>query len=202
MSCSKGMSKVAEEDEQKLRECMVCKGKALWRRMKAILQDMTDPIAAKRAGTAAEKEDVLSGRQYGRYVYKCVECVAKEEECSITDAARKIKQPRRERDLERAREYAIAKNQVLEVWKFLAVDLHDDDGSVVAPTENSEDGYSVASTDSVQPQSHQDGSSSGDPSVSTESVRPSGFPPARATGLSLTRSPGPRRSPTASSIKK
>ena len=183
MSCSNGMSKGAEEEEQKLRECLVCKAKAHWKRMKAILQDMTDPIAAKRAGTAAEKDDVLSGRQYGRYVYKCVECVAKEEGCSVTDAAHKIKQARRERDLERAREYAVAKNQVLEVWKFLAVDLHDDDETLVAPTENAEEGDSVKSTDSAHPQSCQDGSSSGDPSVSTESVRPSRLPPVRATGL-------------------
>ena len=202
MPCSKGMSKGAEEEEQKLRECMVCKRKAHWRRMKAILQDMTDPKAAKRTGTAAEKDDVLSGRQYGRYVYKCVTCVAKEEGCSITDAARKIKQPRRERDLVRAREDTAAKNHVLEVWKFLAVDAPDDDGSFVAPTEDTEDGDSAVSTESVRPQSYQDSSSSGDPSVSTGSVRPSGPPPARATGPSSTRTTVPRRSPTASSRRR
>ena len=99
MSCSNGMSKEAEEEERKLRECMLCHSKAYWRRMLAFFLDMTDQEAAERAGTAAEKPDVRTGRQYGMYVYKCIPCVAKEENCSINDAARLIKRPRREQDL-------------------------------------------------------------------------------------------------------
>ena len=98
MSCSKGMSKGAEEEERKLRECMLRQAKAHWWRMQATFLDMTDREAAARAGTAAEKGDVRSGRQYGHYVYKCVTCVAKEANCSIDDAARMIKQPRREKN--------------------------------------------------------------------------------------------------------
>ena len=65
MACSKGVSKGAEEEERKLRECMLCHTKGHWRRMQAIFIDMTDTEAAARAGTAAEKHDVRSGRQYG-----------------------------------------------------------------------------------------------------------------------------------------
>ena len=141
------MSKGSEEEERKLRECMLCQAKAHWRRMQATFLDMADQEAAGRAGTAAEKEDVRTGRQYGHYVYKCVTCVAKEANCSIDDAARMIKQPRREKDLARAREYTAAKNHVLAVRKFLEVRGLDDDES----------------SDSAQ--------SSGAMAVSTESVR-------------------------------
>ena len=47
------MSKGAEEEERKLRECMLCQAKAHWRRMQATFLDMTDQEAAARAGTAA-----------------------------------------------------------------------------------------------------------------------------------------------------
>ena len=123
------MSKGAEEEERKLRECMLCHSKAHWRRMQAIFLDMTDQDAAARAGTAAEKQDVRTGRQYGNYVYKCIPCVAKEENCTINDAARLIKQPRREQDLERAKAYTAAKDHVLQVWKFLEVVASDDEES-------------------------------------------------------------------------
>ena len=109
------MSKGADEEERKLRECMLCHSKAHWRRMQAIFLDMTDTEAAARAGTAAEKQDVRSGRQYGSYMYKCIPCVAKEENCTINDAARLIKQLRRQRDLERAKQYVAAKDHVLQI---------------------------------------------------------------------------------------
>ena len=123
------MSKGAEEEERKLRECMLCHSKAHWRRMQAIFLDMTDTEAAARAGTAAEKQDVRTGRQYGNYVCKCIPCVAKEENCTINDAARLIKQPRRQRDLERAKQYVAAKDHVLQIWKFLEVVVSDDEES-------------------------------------------------------------------------
>ena len=129
MACSKGMSKGAEEEERKLRECMLCHTKGHWRRMQAIFIDMTDTEAAARAGTAAEKHDVRSGRQYGNYMYKCIPCVAREENCTVNDAARLVKQPRRQRDLERAKQYVAAKEHVMQIWKFLEVVVSDDEDS-------------------------------------------------------------------------
>ena len=126
--------------------------------MRATYVDKSSEAVCSRRDTLAEREDVRAGRQFGEYIYHCVECVAKENNVTAKEAIRLIKQPRREKDFVRVEKYKDAKAHIQEVWKFLAIEA----------SEESEEAQSATSTMDLSSES----SAGGGGLVSPESGRP------------------------------
>lgn len=169
-SKAKPKAKAKEPAEHTLRECIVCKGKEHWRRMKSVWIDTTTPEARARAGTSAEKDDVIWGRQGGFYVFTCVKCVAKEGNMTVEEASRSIKEPRTEKQTARAAKFKHEMANIKSVWDFLAVELSE--------LPSLEDATGGAGSSSIPPDSGRSTSASTamdvDPTVSPDSGRQSG----------------------------
>ena len=78
--------------------------------------------ASKRQGTMAETEDVITGKQYGKYSYTCVHCVAKRDSITVMDAIQQIKKPKTDKHIARGKAFELALKQVQQTFKFLYID--------------------------------------------------------------------------------
>ena len=97
--------------------------------MLATPRDELDEDVKARAGTVAEKQDVLEGRQKVEYDHACVYCVAKEMNITVEEAAKTIKRPRMGRTMERARKFHLALYKVQQTWEFLKIGGDDSENS-------------------------------------------------------------------------
>ncbi len=86
--------------------------------------------------TSDEKNDVLTGKQYGHWIYMCVVCVALRDDLTLPEAARAIKQPRTQKGMDRCKKFEFAKLTVQADFTFLYIDLGDDAASTACPDDS------------------------------------------------------------------
>ncbi len=119
---AKNSSGTGTEADYQLRQCKTCNKSFHWRRMKhEYVTTFADKDAWERRDTAAEKEDIKTGKQYGNYIYQCVECYARENNMDLATARRDIKQKRTEKGIARCKAFEIAKTHVQEIFRFLVI---------------------------------------------------------------------------------
>ena len=93
---AKKAAKQSEPADYRNRDCKVCGTVAHWRHMKHNTLPL-DADVLERAGTSAEKNDVLKGRQIQAYEFTCVDCYAQAEGISKDEALNRIKQKKQRR---------------------------------------------------------------------------------------------------------
>ena len=70
----------------------------------------------------AEKEDVITGKQNGKYLYTYVYCVAKRDSITVMEACQQIRKPRTDKNIARSKAFELALKQVQQTFKFLYID--------------------------------------------------------------------------------